>query len=73
MTEEKTTWTREEMIQIMNESIQRDRMISFLTAAIQWGVQTGMAPQILSEGRRMLDALTQPAKPPEPVQSPGET
>ena len=66
MTEEKTTWTREEMIQIMNESIQRDRMVSFLTAAINWGVSTGMAPQILDEGRRMLGALTQPAKPQEP-------
>jgi hypothetical protein len=67
---EKTTWTKEEMIAALNENITRDRMISFLTAAVQWGAATGMAPQILAEGRRMLERVSNP--PQEPVQPPGE-
>lgn len=59
------------MLQIMNEEIRRDRMVSFLTAAIRWGQATGMAPQILEQGQQMLGAITQPAKPAEPVQPPG--
>jgi hypothetical protein len=69
---EKTTWTREEMLKIMDEEIRRDRMVSFLTAAIRWGQATGMAPQILEQGQQMLGAIMQPVKPQESVQLPGE-
>jgi hypothetical protein len=68
--EEKTTWTKEEVLKQINEEIVRDRMVSFLTASVRWGMQTGMAPAILAEGQRMLEAVTNPAKQ-EPVQPPG--
>jgi hypothetical protein len=69
---EKTSWTKEEMLQILNEEVRRDRMASFLTAAIRWGQATGMAPQILDQGQQMLARITQPEAPQAPVQPPGD-
>ena len=60
------------MLKIMDEEIRRDRMVSFLTAAIRWGQTTGMAPQILEQGQQMLGAIMQPVKAQESVQPPGD-
>ena len=70
MTNEKTTWTKEELMQEIQNSVKRDRMISFMTAAINWGTATGMSPAILQEGREILAAIVNPAA--APVQPPGE-
>lgn len=63
------TYTEEEIRNIVAENITRDRMVSFLSAAVQWGTNTGMSPAILAEGQRMLSTLINPpagVKPTEP-------
>jgi hypothetical protein len=70
-------WMMELSEQDLQNIILRDRMASFLAAAINWGSQTGMSPQILDAGKQIYAALQAPVAAPakkaeEPEKNPDD-
>ena len=64
------------MVEVTQQDIEniimQDRMVSFLTASLNWGAATGMSPQLLDAGKRILMRLQAPVEAPAPAKKEDE-